>query len=49
MSQANGELLPVNSQVVDAVQKVGDTMHGIGVLTPNPTVADHVDSSLVKE
>jgi sulfonate transport system substrate-binding protein len=49
VSQANGELLPVNSQVVGAVQKVGDTMHGIGVLTPNPTVADHVDSSLVKE
>ncbi|MGW0865192.1 ABC transporter substrate-binding protein [Streptomyces sp. NPDC002611] len=49
VSQSNGELLPVGSQVVESVQKVGDTMHGIGVLTPNPTVADHVDSSLVKE
>ncbi|MDT0567180.1 ABC transporter substrate-binding protein [Streptomyces sp. DSM 3412] len=49
VSQANSELLPVSSQVVDAVQKVGDTMHGIGVLTPHPTVADHVDTSLVKE
>jgi sulfonate transport system substrate-binding protein len=49
VSQANSELLPVSSQVVRSVQKVGDTMHGIGVLTPNPTVADHVDTSLVKE
>ncbi|MEU0195314.1 ABC transporter substrate-binding protein [Streptomyces afghaniensis] len=49
VSQANSELLPVSPQVVQAVQKVGDTMHGIGVLTPNPTVADHVDTSLVKE
>jgi hypothetical protein len=30
-------------------RQVGDTMHGIGVLTPNPAVADHVDTSLVKE
>jgi sulfonate transport system substrate-binding protein len=49
VSQANSDLLPVSSQVVRSVQKVGDTMHGIGVLTPNPTVADHVDTSLVKE
>ncbi|MDQ0753280.1 sulfonate transport system substrate-binding protein [Streptomyces africanus] len=49
VSQANSELLPVSSQVVQSVQKVGDTMHGIGVLTPNPTVADHIDTSLVKE
>ncbi|MFH8902134.1 ABC transporter substrate-binding protein [Streptomyces coeruleorubidus] len=49
VSQANSELEPVSPQVVQAVQKVGDTMHGIGVLDPNPTVADHVDTSLVKE
>lgn len=49
VSQSNSELLPVGPQVVEAVQKVGDTMHGIGVLTPNPTVADHVDPSLIKE
>jgi sulfonate transport system substrate-binding protein len=49
VSQSNSELLPVGSQVTDAVQKVGDTMHGIGVLTPNPAFADHVDPSLIKE
>ncbi|MBT2414798.1 ABC transporter substrate-binding protein [Streptomyces sp. ISL-12] len=49
VSQANSKLLPVSSEVVRAVQDVGDTMHGIGVLTPDPTLADHVDTSLVKE
>lgn len=49
VSQANGELLPVSPQVVRAVQKVGDTMHAIGVLSPDPALADHVDPSLIKE
>ncbi|MFJ9174064.1 ABC transporter substrate-binding protein [Streptomyces sp. NPDC102360] len=49
VSQANSQLLPVDSRAVKSVQKVGDTMHGIGVLTPNPTVTDHVDTSLIKE
>ncbi|TLS47596.1 ABC transporter substrate-binding protein [Streptomyces montanus] len=49
VSQSNSELLPVGSEVVEAVQQVGDTMHGIGVLTPKPAFADHVDTSLFKE
>jgi len=49
VDQSNSELLPVSGPVIRSVQKVGDTMHGIGVLTPNPKLADHVDTSLVKE
>lgn len=49
VSQANSELLPVSEPVIRSVQKAGDTMHDIGVLTPDPVLADHVDTSLVKE
>ncbi|WP_250852566.1 ABC transporter substrate-binding protein [Streptomyces rhizosphaericus] len=49
VDQSNSALLPVREPVIRSVQKVGDTMHDIGVLTPNPTLADHVDTSLVKE
>ncbi|GAB2900358.1 ABC transporter substrate-binding protein [Streptomyces mayteni] len=40
------ELGPPGDEAVAAVQEVADTMHAIGVLDPNVTVADHVDGSL---
>ncbi|MER7393968.1 ABC transporter substrate-binding protein [Streptomyces sp. NPDC000151] len=49
VSQSNSDLLPVSDRVTRDVQQVGDTMHRIGVLTPNPQLADHVDPSLFKE
>lgn len=49
VDQSNSELLPVSQPVIRSVQKVGDTMNRIGVLTPKPVLADHVDTSLVKE
>lgn len=44
-----GELLPVTPEVTATVQKVADTMNGIGVLDPNVDVAASVDTSLLKQ
>lgn len=41
------ELSPVTDEVVRTLQDVADTMHDIGVLEPNVTVADHVHDGLL--